>query len=182
MTICKKRPRNNPLTTVLTASVRVAVRYRVLICCTFLTWVAPTVCHAGLVVGSIDNGNCYPFSCGPTDQVTEYQQVYAATSFPGAISITSLSFYAWSGNTTKAMDAATYTVSLSTTIAPVSGLSANLAANIGPDSQLFGTYTLGPTMPAVTTLHGAAFSLRSSQRQPLVGRGDFPSDRRQRGL
>ncbi len=111
------------------------------------------------IIGSFDSGNCYPFSCGPTDGVTTYQQVYSSAAFSGPITIDSLSFYQWPvDNAGGPMDPATYAVYLSTTSASVFGLSGNPADNIGPDNTLFGTFSISGDMPLVLTLTGNPFS------------------------
>ncbi len=56
------------------------------------------------------------------------------------------------------MDSASYKVSFSTTSKAISGLDSNYVNNIGPDSAVFGTYTLGGSMPTVLTLQGTPFS------------------------
>ncbi|KAA3654333.1 MAG: PEP-CTERM sorting domain-containing protein [Proteobacteria bacterium] len=87
-----------------------------------------------LVIGTgSDAGNCFPFGCSywtPT-----YQQVYDASAFGGAMSITTLSFYrtqeTWSDGTPNS---GTYTFSLSSTAAAVDGLSATASANVGSNA------------------------------------------------
>jgi hypothetical protein len=106
--------------------------------------------QAGVIIGTADTGNCYPFLCNDsgTDvgQSIEYQQVYTSTAFSGPISITQLTFYqifaAQFGGSTTVLDG-NYQISLSTTSAPVNGLSTNLASNIGADNTLFFNGNLG---------------------------------------
>src|SRR5688572_6510872 len=91
--------------------------------------------QAAPVVGSIDGGNCYPFSCGPSDSVTRYQQVYAASVFgDDPLLIGSISFFL---DTAGPMDTATYSLSFSTTSADVNTLSSDLDSNIGIDFAFF---------------------------------------------
>lgn len=106
---------------------------------------------AGTVVGSNDGGNCYPFSCFSSDGGTTYQEVYSSSAFSGAISISSLSFFA---NQTGEMDNATFTISLSTTSGSV-GDGYPLVS--GADSQVFGTFSVSGAMPAVLTFSGTPF-------------------------
>jgi hypothetical protein len=126
---------------------------------------APTAASAtGIVVGSADAGNCYPFSCfasqPPSDPPglwgagTTYQQVYAASAFSGAISISSVSFFQ---DVPGPMDSASYRISFSTTAAGVSGLDTTWANNIGGDAAEFGTYSLSGAMPPVLTFVGTPF-------------------------
>lgn len=87
-----------------------------------------------LVIGTAsDSANCFPFGCSywtPT-----YQQVYDASAFGNAMSITTLSFYrtleTWSNGTPNS---GAYTFTLSTTAAAVDGLSATASANLGSDA------------------------------------------------
>lgn len=71
-------------------------------------------------------GDCTPV-CTP-----QYQQVYAASSFSGPITITGLQFEYNFGDF-----ASTYVLSLSTSQNTVGNLSANFSANLGADNQLF---------------------------------------------
>jgi hypothetical protein len=96
---------------------------------------------APITIGVASSGNCYPFMCndsgssnGPSIQ---YQQVYAAGAFPGPTTITSETFYsdfAQQFGGTNTLLGGTYVFSLSTTAAPVNGLSGTLSANIGADN------------------------------------------------
>ncbi len=113
--------------------------------------------NAGITVGNWDSGNCYPFACGPTDGLTEYQEIFNAAAFPGKITINSFAI-ARDPNYGTGMDQGTYQVSFSTTSAPMGGLSSNLASNIGSDNTLFGTYNLQGPMPNTTTFNGNSFT------------------------
>jgi len=112
---------------------------------------------SGPVVGNWDDGNCYPFACGPTDGVIQYQQIYAAGAFTGPITISSFAIFR-DPNYGTGMDDGMYQISFSTTSAPIGGLDTNLANNIGPDSQLFGVFSLTGPMPDITTFVGTAFN------------------------
>src|SRR5215467_16281418 len=46
-----------------------------------------------LVGGPPDANNCVPFSCPALFGVTQYEQLYSASSFPGPITITALTFF-----------------------------------------------------------------------------------------
>ncbi len=119
---------------------------------------------AGLIVGTpaINEANCYPFSCFASDGGTLYQEVYSSSAFPGTISISSLSFFAWSGG---AMDDATYTVDLSTT---PSNVGDGYPLTVGADNQLFGTFHISGNMPPVLTLAGAPFNYDPSNGNLLM--------------
>ena len=102
---------------------------------------------ATLTVGTFESGNCYPFLCNDSGissgQSLEYQQVYASSAFSGPVSITALTFFFASefGGSSLVLDGS-YKVSLSTTSAPISGLSSTAANNIGPDNTLFATFVV----------------------------------------
>lgn len=114
---------------------------------------------SALTVGAASAGNCYPFSCGPTDGVTEWQQVYASSAFPGALSFSAVSFTQFTGYIPGPnMDSATYAVSFYLTSATVTSLSSSLASNEGASLGLLGTFTLGGPQPSVLTLNGANIS------------------------
>lgn len=92
-----------------------------------------------LVVGTPADslGNCYPFGCNYDSWSPSgiYQQVYTSGLFSGPITITGLEFYNTieSGSAT-AMNAGTFTVSLSTTTADWNTLSGTPANNLGADN------------------------------------------------
>ena len=62
---------------------------------------------ASVTVGTADSGNCYPFSCGPSDELTEYQQVYMNSAFPGVLSFDAVSFTQYPFTDGPIMDSAT---------------------------------------------------------------------------
>lgn len=106
--------------------------------------------------GTSNTNNCIPFGCGISIPTDHYQQVYAAASFGGAFSITSLSFFLdVAGN----LNSGSFTFSLSTTSAGPATLSNIFANNIGGDNALFGTFVLGgETMPPILDFVGNAFA------------------------
>ena len=113
--------------------------------------VAEVAQAAPITIGVADSGNCYPFMCNDSGSSSgasiQYQQVYAASAFPGATTITSETFYwdfaqAFGGSNT--LLGGTYVFSLSTTSAPVNGLNSTMSANIGPDN----TQVLSIAFPA----------------------------------
>ena len=106
------------------------------------------------VVGSnADGANCFPFGCNLGNTSTVYQQVYAASDFPGSMSITGLTFYNSVFPSTP-LNSGTYTISLSTTSAAVDGLdTTTFSNNIGGDNVVLFTGSL-PSLVA-----GGSFTL-----------------------
>jgi uncharacterized repeat protein (TIGR03803 family) len=103
---------------------------------------SPTPAHAaGVVVGATNDSNCLPFSCYRST-VTEYQQVYSSAAFSAPISIYSLTFYNTFTNFGFLLSPGTFKLYLSTTSAPVGGLSTTFATNIGADESLVYSGTL----------------------------------------
>lgn len=102
-----------------------------------------------LVIGTAaaNTGNCYPFGCSGGWTPT-YQQVYGASAFSGAISISALSFYHTQyNNGSQTPNTGTYTFQLSTTSASVDGLSATAANNLGADNMTVFTGALPTNVP-----------------------------------
>ncbi len=119
--------------------------------------------QAQLVVGGPGvYGDCAPFGC-----TLRYQQAYSSSLFSGPINIGSLTFYDVS-DSGQTIDAATYTLRLSTAATGVGSLSSTFADNIGGDAQLFFTGALsGPTAPSFT-ITGAAFLYEPGQGDLLL--------------
>jgi len=121
---------------------------------------------AGLVVGSDDGGNCFPFSCFAYNGGTVYQEVYSSTAFSGPITISSLSFFAWPEEEyLGGMDDAMYTIDLSTTSSNVGD---GYPLIVGADDQFFGTFHISGNMPAVLTLDGTPFNYDPSDGNLLM--------------
>jgi hypothetical protein len=101
-----------------------------------------------VTIGNVNSveGNNFPFGGSYQDLAgaNRYQQVYARALIGGPTEIISVSFYA-QGNGLNADG--TYTLSLSTTSAPVNGLDTNMAHNLGPVVDTFFSGTL-PAYPA----------------------------------
>ncbi len=89
-----------------------------------------------LIVGHpADGANCFPFGCN--SWAPSYQQVYASSDFSGPITITGLTFYNSLQNATGGFDTGTFTISLSSTSAPVDGLNlTTLSNNIGSNNTV----------------------------------------------
>lgn len=124
--------------------------------------------QADVIVGSYDGGNCYPFSCGASDGVTTYQQIYSADAFSGVLTFNAISFFLDEDEGPGLMDSATYTVSFSTTSKAVDGLDTEFANNIGGDSAVFGVFSLSGVMPSILTLTGNAFTYDPTQGNLLM--------------
>jgi hypothetical protein len=102
--------------------------------------------------------NCFPFGCPSTFNLTRYQQVYSNTAFSGPIVIDSMTFFHSSGFGNDFANA-TLAISLSTTSAPVNGLSTTPGSNVGADNAFFASVTLtGGAVPAAFTIGGSPFS------------------------
>jgi hypothetical protein len=112
---------------------------------------------AAITVGSDNGGNCYPFSCFANDFGTTYQQVYDASQFSGLSQISAISFFHSVGVGGGTMDSADYQIKFSTTSAAVNGLNTDWALNIGPDSSIFGNYSLSGITPTKLTFAGTPF-------------------------
>ena len=111
---------------------------------------------------------CFPLTCAYNYGYSEYQQVYTDTAFSGPISISGISFYRNTDLATNGAEPADFDVYLSTTSAAVDNLGTNLNTNEGADKQLFGSYSIGTTMPDVLTLDGTPFSYDPSKGNLLV--------------
>ncbi len=84
-------------------------------------------------------GNSYPFG-DPVYWAPEYQQVYGSSNFPGPLSINGLVFY--NSAPTGTPLGGDFTISLSTTSAPIGGLARPAASNIGADNTIVFTGAL----------------------------------------
>ncbi len=113
---------------------------------------------AAVTVGNNDSGNCYPFSCFPSDNGTTYQQIYSATAFSGITSFNQISFFGHSEYLGLPMDTASYRITFSTSSKAVNGLSGVGSENVGADSQLFSIVNVSGNMPSVLSFTGATFT------------------------
>lgn len=126
-------------------------------------------------VGTFNDGNCAPLLCNsfnsdvPFSNV-DYQQVYAAGSFAGPTSISSLTFYYDSSTGgTSLVIRGNYSVYLSTTSAAVNGLDGvNLGNNRGADWTFFGTFTTGTDTNPSITMTGTPLSYDPANGNLLV--------------
>jgi hypothetical protein len=127
---------------------------------------------ASVTVGAANGGNCYPFSCGPTDGVTEYQEAYNQNAFAGVQTFNTVSFSKFTAFVPGAsMDTGTYAVSFYLSTEPVGSLSSNLSTNEGAFLGSLGTFTLSGPMPSVLSLTGSTISYDPSQGDLLMDVG-----------
>jgi len=128
---------------------------------------------AGVTVGAANGGNCYPFSCGPTDGLAEYQEAYNQNAFPGITTFNTVSFTKFTAfeSGTPTMDTGTYDVSFFLSTGPVNSLSANLPSNEGTFLGNLGTFTLGGAMPNVLSLTGSTITYDPTQGNLLMDVG-----------
>jgi hypothetical protein len=125
---------------------------------------------------------CVPFGCDNFGPSTMYQQVYSATAFPQPTAIRSISFFNTESPTGSFLYSS-YQISLSTTTAPVNGLSTNFDSNLGGDNQVFFNGILSGTANGQYTIYGSSFNYDPSQgnllldirRTPLVLPGGIGS-------
>jgi hypothetical protein len=124
---------------------------------------AAPAARAQVTVGAATGTNCYPFSCFAFDGGSTYQQVYAASAFPGTTTFNAVRFYADQLSANLPIDSATYTVSFFLTAASPSAattpgpgtLSTTFGDNLGTSLGILGTFSLSGTMPATLDLVGA---------------------------
>jgi hypothetical protein len=111
----------------------------------------------GQLIGTGTGANCFPFGCVAAGNAgTIYQQVYSASYFTSARTITGIDFLlAIVGE----LRAGQYDLYLSTTPVAVNALSptSNFDANRGPDNTLVGTFSLAGIAPAILSFSGFGF-------------------------
>jgi uncharacterized repeat protein (TIGR01451 family) len=122
-----------------------------------------TLCAQPIVIGLPalpGSGNCVPFGCPNQFGLTEFQEVYPSSAFPGPVAINQITFFNTQDSQGAPITPATYQFSLSTTAQAVGGLDAsNLANNVGPDNQIFFSGQLsGPLVAQKLTITGTPFS------------------------
>jgi hypothetical protein len=114
------------------------------------TLLAYAPASASLVVGAPGNGGNYiPF--GSIAGFPEYQQVYASSDFSGTITIDDLQFFTAAGGM-GTPNPGNFIISLSTTSAPVNGLSTSLSQNMGPDNKTVYNAALPAVQNGVLTI------------------------------
>lgn len=111
--------------------------------------------------GGTPSGNFFPFGSVPgSNPGTIYQQIYDASSWTEAVTISGISFFQFDGTNLRS---GTYTLYLSTsarTVGSVNPLStSDYDSNRGPDNALFGTFVLGGAMlDGTLTFTGTPFT------------------------
>ena len=117
---------------------------------------------AGIIVGSFDGGNCYPFLCndsGTNSGTTiDFQQAYSASAFPGAITIENITFYFGNffGGSSNVVNG-NYDLYLSYAANGVGSLSSTLANNVSGAQSLFASMTGGGDMNPSYMISGTPF-------------------------
>ena len=103
-----------------------------------------TSAPASVTVGTFTTGNCYPALCNDSGsdvgQAIDWQEVYSASAFPGALTIESITFFfdpAFGGSSN--ILSGDYNFYLSYSANPVGGLSTTLADNVSGVQALFFT-------------------------------------------
>ena len=120
-------------------------------------------------------GNCLPFGCPNTDvglgaPILEYQQVYSASAFSGAMLINGVVFY----NTQfrpglDSITSGSYLITLSTTTKAVGGLSSTLSSNLGVDQSTIFSGSISGTVPlAGIELSGGSFNYNPANGNLLL--------------
>lgn len=129
-----------------------SIFFKALICVFALVYLPAS---NAVVIGSpasSGTGNCFPFGC--TGWQSTYQQVYGSSNFASAFTINSLSFYHTEiGPSAQFPALGTYTISLSTTLAAVDGLSLNPVNNIGLDNTTVFVGALPTPVPFGTQMN-----------------------------
>jgi hypothetical protein len=117
---------------------------------------APTLRADIVTVGSADTTNCLPFGCAGANFITEYQQVYSASSFISKLpfNIAAISFFRTLDPAPDLLTSGIYTISFSTTTKAVGSLDPDLSQNIGFPNQVFFSGTLGGTVGTELTIGG----------------------------
>jgi hypothetical protein len=129
---------------------------------------------ADTTVGTTNIGNCYPFLCNDsgvsTGQTIDYQQVYSSSVFGATQSINALSFYFNQifGGTGNVLSG-TYDIYLSTTAAPVNGLSTDPHSEPGVNETLVDVFTgLVGSNPSFTIALTSPFSYNPTSGNLLL--------------
>lgn len=119
----------------------------------------------GDTIGTTNSGNCLPFGCAVSNDLTVYQQAYFASAFSGPLSFNDISFFQYRAG---AMDSATYSINFSYTNAVYPMNAATPGENVGADNTYFGTYTLSGNVPTTLSLVGNTFSYDPTQGNLLM--------------
>ena len=123
---------------------------------------------ADLTVGTPqpNYGNCWPFSCGASDGLGWYQEIYNGSAFSGAVRISGASFTeAFSRNGTNSIDSASYDISFYLSSKNTATITGDRAGN---ETQLladWGTFTIGGAL----TGGKLSFGGRSFVYDPSMG-------------
>ncbi|MCP4962203.1 MAG: hypothetical protein GY925_23410 [Actinomycetia bacterium] len=133
----------------------------------FLTFMNDAPAQALTIGLPASDTNRYPFSgCIFGQACNHYQQVYDQDEFPGPITITGISFQGGTG----VLASGTYSLSLSTTQAPVDALdTTDFGSNLGADNSVFSVRVLtGGLAPSVLSFFGTPFHYDPSDGNLLL--------------
>lgn len=137
--------------------------------CTAAFAAAP-VLAADLTIGTPEAnfGNCWPFSCGPSDGLGWYQEIYNGSAFASAVRIDSATFLGAFTRTDGTIDSASYDIRFylsDKTTATVTG------DRLGNEGQLladWGTFALGGVVADNLTFAGQSFVYDPTQGSLLM--------------
>ena len=124
---------------------------------------------AGVVIGTAQGGNCYPFTCNDSGtsvgQSIDYQQIYSASAFSGPLTITSLTFYQTLAGLAGPVLSGTYDITLGTTTSPLGSIYPVSGTGI---ATFFDGHLGGPVVGHQLTIAGTAFSYDPSKGNLLL--------------
>ncbi len=125
--------------------------------------------QAGLVIGSSDSGNCYPYLCqdsgnssGPT---FDYQQIYNGSLFGGPTSISSITYYSWTPIPAVNVLHGNYTITFGTTTSAIGAGYPISMSNVAT----FYSGDLGTTLSGTTfTISGAPYTFNPADGNLVI--------------
>jgi hypothetical protein len=110
----------------------------------------PTRLRSQIVVGTLGGPDCLPFICN--QGLAGYQQIYAASAFPGPMNITGLTFFLVTFPFGPPVLApGDYSISLAISNKPIGSLSTNPVENISFGEQLFFSSALPTNLALAAT-------------------------------
>jgi len=104
-------------------------------------------------------GNCWPFSCGASDGLGWYQELYNSTAFAGAVRIDAASFTeAFSRDGSNVIDSASYDIKFYLSDQTTATLTGDRAGNEAQLLSDWGTFTIGGALTdGKLTFSGSSF-------------------------
>jgi hypothetical protein len=130
--------------------------------------VASSAQAAGLVIGSYDSGNCYPYLCQDSGtssgQIFDYQQIYNGSLFSGATTISSITYYGWTPIPGTNVLNGNYAITFGTTTSALgSGYPVSLS-----NTATFYTGNLGGAIGSTFTINGAPYAYDPSNGNLVI--------------